>query len=100
MTQDNLHEAAVGVDLVSVAPISPFQAPLFRLVICPSLIFRFSVKKSDSIVPGFMQAIFYRTETNGIQISVDFWNRLCSICGCEKKQREYRSDSKAAPRLL
>ena len=31
MTQDNLHEAAVGVDLVSVAPISPFQAPLFRL---------------------------------------------------------------------
>ena len=30
MTQDNLHEAAVGVDLISVAPISPFKAPLFK----------------------------------------------------------------------
>ena len=83
MTQDNLHEAAVGVDLVSVAPISPFQAPLFRLVIYLSVIFRFSVEKSDSIVPGVMQAIFYRTETNGNQNGADFWNRFCSIRGCE-----------------
>ena len=30
MTQDNLHESAVGVDLISVAPISPFKAPLFK----------------------------------------------------------------------
>lgn len=45
--------------------------------------FRFSVEKSDSIVPGFMQAIFYRTETNGNQNGADFWNRFCSIRGCE-----------------
>ena len=49
ITQDNLHEAAVGVDLVSVAPVSPFKAPLFR----------FSSSETQSVVAGFMPAIFY-----------------------------------------
>lgn len=54
-TQDNLHEAAVGVDLVSVAPVSPFKAPLFR----------FTSTETHSVVAGFMPAIFYSVVKDG-----------------------------------
>lgn len=55
ITQDSFHEAAVGVDIVSVAPVSPFKAPLIQ----------FTNHASSSVVAGFMPAIFYSVEANG-----------------------------------
>lgn len=72
-----------------------FGRSSFFLLLCS-----FSGKKNDSIVPGFMQAIFYRTETNGNQVSPGFWFRLCSVGGREKVQRQYRSGPEAVTGLL
>ena len=57
-----MHEAAVGVDLISVAPVSPFKAPLIH--------FRYDNSfpiddQESSVVAGFMPAIFYSVESNG-----------------------------------
>ena len=66
-----MHEAAVGVDLISVAPVSPFKAPLIH--------FRYDSlypidDQESSVVSGFMPAIFYSIESNGnhIFILVDY----------------------------
>ena len=43
------------MDLVSVAPVSPFKSPLFH----------FTNPDLPSVVAGFMPSIFYSVATNG-----------------------------------
>lgn len=68
ITQDSFHEAAVGVDIVSVAPVSPFKAPLIQ----------FTNHTSSSVVAGFMPAIFYSVEANG-KILISLLISICSL---------------------
>lgn len=68
ITQDSFHEAAVGVDIVSVAPVSPFKAPLIQ----------FTNHTSSSVVAGFMPAIFYSVEANG-RILISLFTSFCSF---------------------
>lgn len=68
------------MDLVSVAPISPFKAPLFKFVhhavFSPDFTTPNGAFSTQSVVSGFMPAIFYSIEKNGeirlFSLIVDF----------------------------